>query len=665
MTQAAAMMERLARWVHRNRGLLLPCAAAACVLVLLVPLPPGLLDVLLSANLALSALVLLTAVLVATPLEFSALPSVLLGATLLRLVLNVASTRLILTAGASGRSLEQAQYAAGHVIWAFGDFVTAGSLIVGVIVFAIIVVIQFVVVTRGASRVSEVHARFVLDAMPGKQSAVEAELAARHITPEQAQARRRQISDEAEFYGAMDGASRFVRGDAIAGVLILLICIVGGLVVGVVQYGWSLAQAAELYTKLTIGDGLVTQIPAFIVSMATAVVVTRGSSRTNLGEQVVSQLASRPAVPAITAAFLAALSLTSLPAMPLLTIAAGCVGLAWLLSGRRSGQAAAHEPRADRPASPAPVAQQHPDVPAVDPLRLELGFALVSLVDPPGRSDLMDRIAAARRSLAQELGVAAPPVRICDDMRLDAHSFAVSVRGVRLSSGDVDKRQPVDHAQAAAQVAEHLCRTMRSHAADLLSREQTGRLLETLRSRSPRLMAELTDRFRVGQVHRVLRSLLAEGVSVRDLERIAEAMADFSGDADDATALYEHVRSSLGPLLRQQYADAQGRLYCVALEEQLEESLRLSVREVSGGGQALALEPHTANRIVRSIERALGQLSHQGKKPVIVCSSTLRPAVKQLIHPAMPEAAVLGYSEVDSLDVQAVESVGIDRTTTE
>ena len=327
-------LERGMQLVARHRGLILPVAAAGMIFVVLVPLPPMLMDVLLAANIALAAIILLTTIYVASPLEFSVFPSLLLGVTLFRLVLNVATTRLILTAGAEGRGVAEAQGAAGQVIWSFSEFVTSGSLPVGVILFTILIIIQFVVVTKGAARISEVAARFVLDAMPGKQMSIDADRNGGLVTDAEARQRRRRIDQEADFYGAMDGASKFLRGDAVAAVIITLVNILGGLYVGMVQYGWEFSRTVNLFTRLTIGDGLVAQVPAFIVSVSAALIVSRSTVKTNLGEEIVAQLTSRPIALAITAVFLGALMLTSLPKLPLLLLGVGCSGLAYLLSRR-------------------------------------------------------------------------------------------------------------------------------------------------------------------------------------------------------------------------------------------------------------------------------------------------------------------------------------------
>jgi flagellar biosynthesis protein FlhA len=696
----------------RHRGMLLPVGAAALIFVVLVPVPPGAMDLLLAANIMLSAFVLLTAIYVRTPLEFSVLPSVLLGTTLLRLVLNVASTRLILTAGAGGRSVVEARTAAGQVIWAFSEFVASGSLVVGVVLFAILVVIQFVVVTKGAARISEVAARFVLDAMPGKQLAIDADLAGGLINQAQAQQRRARIASEADLYGAMDGASKFLRGDAVAAAIITFVNILGGLYVGMVQYGWDLSQSANLFTRLTIGDGLVTQIPALLVSVAAALVVTRSTSRTNLGEEVLSQLAARPAVLAITAAFLAALCLTSLPKGPLLTLGAGCAGLAALLSRRRARGGLP----SDAPASagdgggaglwgpvPARAESANQDVEqllTVDPMRIELGYALVRLVDASQGGDLLERIATLRRQMALELGLVVPPIRIRDNLGLDARGYVIKVRGAKVASARLYPNQllaiagdqatgkvlgreveepafgtpaawisPSQREQAermnytvidpAGVVVTHLAEVIRRHAQSLLSRQRVASLLEGLKGAAGDLVAEVTGKFTVGQIQKVLQALLRERVPIRDLETILEALCESADVADDADMMVQCVRQHIARTISQQYCDEDGKLWCVCLDGPLEETLRAYLG-VMGRPDPSAVPSEIASRVGRAVAEALGRLRRHGRAAVVLCSPEIRTTIRQLIAPSMPEAAVLGYNEIDSVQVHSMESVGIE-----
>ncbi|MFQ6048863.1 MAG: FHIPEP family type III secretion protein, partial [Phycisphaerae bacterium] len=402
-----------ARFVEANRGLVFPVAATSLILVILIPLPTWLMDFLLALNITVSAVVLLTVMYVTSPLEFSVFPSLLLSLTLYRLVLNTATTRLILTNADSATGTA----AAGRVIQVFGDFVARGSLAVGMIIFIIIVVIQFVVITKGATRIAEVAARFTLDGMPGKQMAIDADLNAGIINEEQARQRRAEITREADFYGAMDGASKFVRGDAIAGVIITLVNILGGMYVGMVEKDMPLMQSLETFTKLTIGDGLVAQIPAFVISVAAGMLVTRSTAKTNLGEELLGQVTSKPTALAVAAGFLGLLALTPLPIGPLAALGLGCGGLAWLVRRTRLSRAKAQvaEARAAEARKSEPVESYL----SVDPMELEVGYGLIKLVDRKQGGDLLDRISMIRRQIAIDLGIVVPPIRIRDNMRLE------------------------------------------------------------------------------------------------------------------------------------------------------------------------------------------------------------------------------------------------------
>ena len=692
----AATLENTARFLQRHRGLVLPVVAAGLIFVILVPLPPGLMDVLLVLNIALAAVILLTTIYVSSPLEFSVFPSVLLGATLLRLVLNVATTRLILTAGADGSSANASIFAAGRVIWTFSHLVTLGSLAVGVILFAILVVIQFIVITKGAGRISEVAARFVLDAMPGRQMAIDADLNAKLIDEAEARRRRSDVAREADFYGAMDGASKFLRGDAIAALIITAVNILGGLYIGLTQRGWTWSQTADLFTRLTIGDGLVTQIPAFIVSISAALLVTRSTAKTNLGEEMLAQLISRPTVLVITAIFLAALTLTSLPAGPLLMLGVGCVGLAWMLS-RRSGKSQAKVVDAAPADAPGPAVEE---LLAVDPVRVEIGYALVPLVDPEQGGELLDRTAALRREIATELGFVVPPVRVRDEMRLGAHSYVIKLRGTKVAGGEIYPRQLLavggdgavgrlsgretvepafgtpavwigsqqrDHAERmnyvlvepADVLMTHLAEVIRRYGSELLSRQRVGELLDGLAKRCGNLVREVSERFKVGQVQKVLQSLLRERASIGDLEAILEAMDDYAGPAEDLESLCEHVRSCISRTLCQQYCGDDGKLWCVSLSADLEERIRSRLERTSRG-TAAAVSPDLARRMTAAVKLQAGRLRDQGRRPVVLCSPGLRVPVQQLIAPAMPDAAVLGYNEIDSVEVETVCDVGIE-----
>ncbi len=577
----------LATTAQRLRSLIVPATAAAMLFVVLVPMHPVVMDVLLAANIALAGVIFLTTIFIATPLEFSVFPSLLLGATLLRLVLNIATTRLILTAG-DGRTFEQAHLAAGQVIWSFSEFVAAGSLAVGVILFCILSVIQFVVITKGATRISEVAARFVLDAMPGKQMAIDADLSAGLIQQTEARQRREKISAEADFYGAMDGASKFLRGDAIAAVLITLVNIFGGLYVGLVQYGWAWDRTVGLFTRLTIGDGLTSQIPALLVSVSAALMVTRSTARMHLGDQVLKQLSSRPAALVVTAVFLAVLTLTSLPTLPLLVLSAGCLGAAWFIHHKRSTACTAATTAGDAETNPSTPTSSK-DIQkalAVHPLQVEIGYALVRLVDESQGGDLVTRIDALRHRIASDLGLVMPAVRITDDMHLGSHNYRISLRGSvaaggrlqpgkLLVTGEADTlsmmrglptTRPYDNAEgvwistnqkgladqlglrseeAADVLISHLQQVVRLRAADLLTRQAVADRIEALKPAAQNLVAGVVEKVPMGRIQRVLQRLLKEGFSIRDLESILESLCEAAESTDNLNEQVQAVREDV------------------------------------------------------------------------------------------------------------------------
>ncbi|MGH7128240.1 MAG: FHIPEP family type III secretion protein, partial [Planctomycetaceae bacterium] len=433
--------------IARHRGLIFPVLIVTSVLVIVAPLPSAVIDVLLACNITVSVVVLLTTIHVARPLDFSVFPALVLGTTLARLVLNVASTRLILTRGAIDGTA-----AAGGVIEAFGDFVAGGDVVIGLILFIILVAIQFLVITKGATRISEVAARFALDGLPGKQMAIDADLHAGLVTPEEAQRRRQEVAQQADFYGAMDGAGKFVRGDAVAGLIITLINIAGGLYVGMVQHDMPFAHCVEIFTRLTIGDGLVAQVPAFLISLAAGLIVTRSSAESDLPRDVVGQLFGQPVPLFLAAAFLVCLAFTGLPALPMLALGGGCaaigLGLRRSRSASRSGQENDHEPPASQPA-PRPE-----DRLQVDPLELQLGYALIRLADA-ATGDLLERVARLRHELAEELGIILPKVRIRDDLRLGPREYRIKIRGVAVAGGDVrpDRLLAIDSGAAGGELS--------------------------------------------------------------------------------------------------------------------------------------------------------------------------------------------------------------------
>ncbi|MDP7287272.1 MAG: flagellar biosynthesis protein FlhA [Phycisphaerae bacterium] len=702
MNELSATFHGAGRFINRHRGLVLPVSAAALIFVILVPIPPVLIDIFLAMNIALAAVILLTTIHVRSPLEFNVFPSLLLGATLLRLVLNVATTRLILTAEAESGGPEQAVQAAGGVIYAFSSFVTSGSLAVGVILFVILVVIQFVVVTKGAARISEVAARFVLDAMPGKQMAIDSDLKTNLIDKDEARARRQEVSNRADFYGAMDGASKFIRGDALAAMIITLINVMGGFYVGMIQYGWSAGQTAEVFTRLTIGDGLVTQIPAFLISISAALLVSRNTARANLSEEVIAQLTARPVVLGITAVFLAALTLTALPKTPLVILGLGCAGLAWILSRRE--QNALDEEDSDITGKRSGADQTSDivvaDLVAVDPLRIEIGYALVRLLDESSQNDLLNRISVLRREIGFELGLLAPSVVVRDNMRLGAHSYAMIIRGVtaaqgklypaqllavadRETSGELVGRETVDpvtgcdavwitepqHNRAQEMgytviepvnvLMNHLAQVIGDNAPRLLSRRCVTDMLIALARRDQGLVDEATKKLPGYVIHKVLSGLLAERVSIRDLESILESLCERSLTTTCPELLVEYVRGDLGMSLSGKYCAQDGKLWCVSLAAHTENALQ---EHVTSGpdGSSMTAGPELTAKVSQAVGNALERLRKTGRRPVVLCGPDVRMHLRRILKTSDPDAAVLGYNEIESVEVQSLEHVGIE-----
>ena len=690
--------------VTRHRGLLFPAACIAMLLVLLVPLPSPILDLLLVVNLTISVILMVTAMYVKSPLEFAVLPSLLLAVTMFRLVLNVATTRLILTAGSAGGTPESAMGDAGDVIRAFSEFVTHGSMAVGFIIFAIIFVIQFVVITKGASRIGEVAARFTLDAMPGKQMAIDADLNAGIIDDKTAKQRREEISQEADFYGAMDGASKFVRGDAVAGIIITLVNVAGGMYVGMVDRGWDLQPTAMLFTKLTIGDGLVSQVPAFIVSLGSALIITRSSSRAELGEQVAAQLFSRAKPLWIAAAFLLCMSVTGLPAWPMVILASCCAGLAWQLGRTQNAEKVAESQAKLRDAA------KHKDEPAavetlldVDAMELEVGYGLIKMVDAAKGGDLLERVSLIRRQTAAELGLIVPPVRIRDNMQLGANDYAVKIRGMAVSRGEAFPDQylamdsgaataPIPHAEptvepafglpaywitepqkpeaellnytvveATAVLATHLTELIKQHAHELLSRQEVRNLIDHLKQKSPALVEEIIPGVvKPGELQKVLQNLLRERVPIRDLETIVETLGDYAGRTKDLDVLTEYVRNALARTICKGQVDETDTIYCVTLDPALEELVAGHVQRTDHGSTN-TMPPGTAQTVVQRVAEKVAELTSTGRPAVIVCSPMVRLAVRRLIEGTLPQVSVLGYNEIVSeVKVEAVAMVGLN-----
>ena len=651
--------------------LLAPGAVLAVVLTMVVPLPPLLLDLLLTLDIGLAVVLLLTAVYVRQPVSFSVFPSLLLLLTLIRLSLNVASTRLVLLNGADGIE------AAGNVIMAFGQFVVGGNFVVGVVVFLVLIAIQYIVINHGAVRISEVTARFTLDAMPGRQMAIDADLNAGVIDEREARERRDRIRREADFYGAMDGAIRFTQRDALAAVLITFVNIVAGLIIGVVQHGLDVATAAETYTILTVGEGLVTAIPALLVSMAGGLITTRAASESHLGEEVAEQLLARPRPLAVAAGLL--ITLSFIPGLPKVAfvIIAGVFAMAAYAVRTKVEEAVVEAPVAAAPEAVEPTI-------GVDPLSIEVGYALVSLVDEKQGGTLLARVRTIRRQIAAETGITVPSVRVADNLQLPPRGYRILVKGVEAASGElyperllainpgtgtsplqgVQTREPAfglpatwiameqrDAAMttgrtvvdATTALSTHLSEIIRSFLPDLLNRQQVKEMVDVVAQTSPKLIEELVPKqVSVGDIQRVLRQLLRERVPVRDLASILEAIADASAATKDMDSITEAVRAALGRAICRQYQNEKGELTVINVAPSLEERLLSSVVKTDQGA-VLAIDPQQAQTIASRIAKAL---EHALAQPVLLCSPTLRPHLWRLFARVLPHLGVLSHNEV-------------------
>ena len=670
-------------FLSRSQDLILPVAIIASVLVILVPLPAALMDVLLSANVAIAVLILLTTIYVRTPLEFSVFPTMLLATTLARLVLNVATTRLILTKAGSEGDL-----AAGHVILAFADFVAGGGqIVVGTIIFIIIIVIQFVVITKGATRISEVAARFALDGMPGKQMAIDADLNAGIIDERQAQARRAEITSQADFYGAMDGASKFVRGDAIAGILIAVINVVGGLIIGVAQFGMSFGNAAHLYTRLTIGDGLVSQVPAFLISLAAGLLVTRSTQSINLPHEFIRQVFSRSQALVVTGGFLAILMFTSLPRIPLFVLTAACLGIANMLNRRDVKSGADEKLKAEEEQNAKPKEERVEDFLTVDPMEMELGVGLIRLADPNRGGDLLDRVQRVRQNVAGDIGILLPKVRIRDNMRLDAQQYRIKIADMPVAEGEVEpgRMLAIDSGMTTGQVdgiatkdpafgtdakwidpavatqaemygftvvepgavlATHLTEVCRRHADELLTRDATKHLVDELKKTSPAVVDGLIPSvMTVAEVQGILQLLLREQVSVRQLGLILETLGDHAGRSKDPILLAEYVRHRLARQICTRYRNPDDELYVVALDPALEDRIRAGY-EHTERGMFIRLSPQAVESICRSVSTEIEKLTTANHTPIVLVSPQIRAAMKRLTENHLPQLVVLSFNEV-------------------
>ena len=680
-----------------RRGLVAPLLVLIVLAMMMLPLPAFLLDLLFSFNIALSLVILLAVIYAMRPLELASFPTIVLAATLLRLALNVASTRVVLINGHEGPG------AAGQVIEAFGSFVIGGNFAVGLVVFAIITIINFAVVTKGATRVSEVTARFTLDAMPGKQMAIDADLNAGLITQDQARERRNEVREEADFYGSMDGASKFVRGDAVAGILILFINIIGGFAVGVFQHGLGMADAARIYVLLTIGDGLVAQVPSLMLSIAAAVIVTRVSKRQNMGEQLVAQVLGQPRALAVAGAVLGTMGL--IPGMPnvaFLLLGAACGSGAYIL--HRRGEAAAQPAEAALADAGAPAKTSEPaelgweDVSAVDVIGLEVGYRLIPLVDRNQGGELMGRIKAVRKKLSQDLGFLVPAVHIRDNLDLSPNAYRITLMGVPVGEAQVHPerslainpgkvhgtlvgiptRDPAfgldavwiesgarDHAQSLGYtivdpgtvIATHLSQILQTHAHELLGHEEVQQLLDRLAQTAPKLVEDLVPkRLALGVVVKVLQNLLAERVPIRNTRTIVESLAEHAGSSQDPAILTGAVRIALGRQIVQEISGINSEVPVMTLAPQLEQIL---LQSVQGGGPAAAVEPAMAERLQRNVADLVRQQEMAGEAAVLLVAPALRPWLARFMRPVASGLHVLAYNEVpDNRRVRLVAALG-------
>lgn len=689
-------------------GLGIPALVLLIMSMLVLPLPAWLLDILFTFNILVGLIVIMVAIGVTRPLEFSSFPAILLLTTMLRLALNVASTRVVLVEGHTGPD------AAGQVIQAFGEFVIAGNYFVGIIVFAILVIINFVVITKGAGRVSEVTARFTLDAMPGKQMAIDADLNSGVIDQETAKKRREEISQEADFFGSMDGASKFVKGDAIAGLLILLINILGGMVVGMTQHDLGLSEASAIYVLLTVGDGLVAQIPALFLSLATAIVVTRVTTSESMTEQATSQL-SKPSALFISAGILAILGLVpGMPAMVFLSLAAVAAGIGLLVLKTRyekedadklRGDAGGDGGAGDDPNNPNKELDWD-DLDTVDVIGLEIGYGLIPLVNAETGGQLMTRVKGVRKKLSAELGYLIQPVRIRDSLTLDPDHYTIIINGVVRGKGEakvgrelaispgqvygtlegIQTKEPAfgldavwidpsqrDYARtlgytvvdAATAIATHLNKVLRDSASELLSRDETQQLLDKLASKFPKLVEDVVPaKLSLGVVTKVLQTLLEEGVSIRDMRSIMEALSDACSKTQDPAELTGLVRPRIGRMIIQTLLENQETLPVMTLDPALEQMLHNVLQQHRGDLANVVLEPGLAEGLFRALRNSTKNVEEAGNNAVLVVSPVLRPWLSRAARHRVEGLTVLSYAEIpDDQSVKVIETVEIREKT--
>lgn len=679
----------------KNTDLFIAISLLAIIAVMIIPLPPVILDVALTFSLSLSLLILLTAIYVKKVLDFTSFPSLLLMTTLFRLALNVATTRLILTHGHEGVQ------SAGSVIQAFGNFVVGNNYVIGFIVFAILVVINFVVITKGSGRVAEVAARFTLDAMPGKQMSIDAELNAGMINEAEAKRRRKEIEQEADFYGAMDGASKFVRGDAIAGIIITVINIVGGLLIGVMQKNLDLATAAKNYTMLTIGDGLLAQIPALIISTAAGMIVTRSGSEENMGAEVTSQLFMNPRAIYISAGVLAVLALVpGLPTVPFITMSIIMGTVSWVIVQYRE-EAIENEKRKVDAELAAPKKENVESMLPLDMVELEVGYGLINVVDSTKSGDLLERISSIRKQFALDLGIVVPSIHIRDNLQLAAGEYRFLIKGNKVGGGMLkpDALLAMDPGQVTARVdgiptkepafgldalwisavnrdkaelagytvvdlptviATHITEMIRTHAHELLGRQEASQLIENFKKTHPKVVEDLIpDALSLGGVVKVLQNLLKEQVSIRDLLTIFETLADEAGRTKDLDLLTESVRKQLSRSITAKYTADDGAVTVMTFDTRLEETVSNSLLQTEQGVQ-LVMDPQTASKMISNIAQQIETHPQIAGQPILLTSPTVRRHIFKLVSRFIPQLIVLSHNEITAESrVQSVATVGL------
>lgn len=670
--------------VTKNTDLLIAFGTLAILAVMIIPLPPLLLDIALTFSLALSILILLVSIYTKRALDFTAFPSLLLLTTLFRLSLNVATTRLVLSHGHEGTR------AAGDVIYSFGNFVVGNNYVIGFIVFLILIVINFIVITKGSGRVAEVAARFTLDAMPGKQMSIDADLNAGLINEQEARKRRKEIEQEADFYGAMDGASKFVRGDAIAGIIIMLINIIGGLLIGVIQKNLDIATAAKYYTMLTIGDGLLAQIPALIISTAAGTIVTRSSSNDeNMGHEVTSQLLGSPRAVMISAGVLFLLGLVpGLPTVPFFVIALILIMTGWVTLKYKQ-EFAKDEKKKEEALAQVPKKENVETLLPLDLIELEVGYGLINVVESNKSGDLLERIVSIRKQFALDLGIVIPSVHIRDNLQLGPGDYRVLIKGNKVGGGNLkpDYMMAMDPGNVSERIegiptkepafgldalwitpsrkedaemsgytvvdlptvmATHLTEIIRSHAHELLGRQEASQLIENFKKTNPKVVEELIpDMLTLGSVVRVLQNLLKEQVSIRDLLTIFESLADEASKQKDIEILTESVRKALSRSITRKYSSDEGQIPVMTLDHQIEELIANSLLQTEQGVQ-LIMDPQSAHQLINKIATAVETHPEIAGQPILLTTPTSRRHLFKLTHRFIPQLIVLSHNELSS-----------------